>query len=196
MARDKQPFQSHRDATRVAVKLCSLLTKMTWKIAPAGDVRMKKPTVHRIKLVAIPKFRKNLLGEYDYHAESLMDLQLMDMGIRYKLDKPTKHFYYEDYPIEIHTSPRRDSWGLLYLRLTGPRAFSTWATINKPWGALPLNYKVDKKDVLYFEKEAISTPTEKSFFNYIGMKYISLDHRQSRFDYCQYLPKVVIEDLV
>jgi hypothetical protein len=195
MGTRKNPINTYEDAIRIAVKLASLLSKATWKIAPAGDLRLHKPFIHRIKLAAIPKWQKNLLNQYDYQSDSLMDQQLNEMGIHYKLDKATKHFYYDDYPVEIHTSTRRDSWGLLYLRITGPKAFSTWATINKPWGALPPNYSV-KHDTLFFHDEAVSTPSEKSFFHYIGMRYVPIDARSVRFDYIKYLPKIAIENLV
>lgn len=151
------------------------------QIEIAGGLRRRKPDVHDLELVVIPKIFplvRNLLGEVteeyfpldDYLAD-LVELGRLapatKNGPRYKQFKVLPSGVFLDLFIVLPPA----QWGVIYALRTGPAHYSHWLVSRKEiGGALPNHLKVKDGAVWpMYGGQVIESPTEKSFFEVLGV---------------------------
>lgn len=152
------------------------------RIEIAGGLRRRKPDVHDLELVAIPKILQtpvpNLFGtdhiDYNPLDDYLADLVELGRlapatknGPRYKQFKVLPSGIYLDLFIVLPPS----QWGVIHALRTGPAHYSHWLVSRKEiGGALPNHLKVKDGAVWpMYGGQVIESPTEESFFEVLGI---------------------------
>jgi DNA polymerase/3'-5' exonuclease PolX len=169
-------------AYRLARDLANDLAPACERIEIAGGLRRRKPDVHDLELLAIPKLLtmpvSNLFGtdQVDYNPLDDYLADLVDMGRlepgtkngqRFKQFKVLPSGIFLDLFIVLPPA----QWGVIKAIRTGPAHYSHWLVTRKDrGGALPNHLRV-KDGALWplYGGLALETPTEESFFEVLGI---------------------------
>lgn len=168
-------------AYKLARDLADALAPACEVIEIAGGLRRRKPDVHDLELVAIPKsfpIVLNLLGEpteqYRPLDDYLTDLVKLGRlapasknGPRYKQFKVLPSGIFLDLFIVLPPA----QWGVIYAIRTGPAHYSHWlVTRQDRGGALPNHLRMKDGAIRpLYDDLVIETPTEESFFEALGI---------------------------
>lgn len=167
-------------AYRLARDLANDLAPACERIEIAGGLRRRKPDVHDLELLAIPKIIPvaDLFGN-DQAGYNPLDDYLADLvelgklapggknGPRYKQFKVLPSQIALDLFIVLPPA----QWGVIKAIRTGPAHYSHWlVTRQERGGALPNHLRV-KDGALWplYGGLALETPTEDSFFEALGI---------------------------
>lgn len=183
-------------ATQIAEEIKSELAIFCERIEIAGSVRRRKPEVHDIEIIAVPKFRpvNNLFGEAVIQTSEL-DIYLN--GLEWERTRNGNKFKQFVLPQGINldlflvTPPAH--WGVLFVIRTGPADFSKWIVTQRgKGGCLPSDcYVVDGAVIQGAERVAVAwtgdswpvkyeyrgghvvdMPEEIDFLNLLGLGWI------------------------
>lgn len=171
----------YEQAYRLAKDLADDLAPACECIEIAGGLRRRKPDVHDLELVAIPKvfpLVKNLLGEttedyfpLDHYLADLVEMGRLapgdKNGRRYKQFRVLPSGIFLDLFIVLPPA----QWGVIKAIRTGPAHYSHWLVTRKDrGGALPNHLRVKDGAIRpLYDDLVIETPTEESFFEVLGI---------------------------
>jgi len=169
-------------AQHIAEWWLNYLGRSCEKIAIAGSIRREKSEVKDIEIVAVPYAVEipNLFGgsgKFVYPIDKrLKGYPLTKNGPRYK------QISLKEINIDLFLVLPPAQWGVIFTIRTGPASFSIRIVTHKKWGGLlPDYFKVDKGSLWSLEagkKTLISVPTEKDFFQAIGLDWIEPRERK------------------
>lgn len=171
----------YEQAYKLARDLADDLAPACERIEIAGGLRRRKPDVHDLELVAIPKsfpLVRNLLGEVteDYFPLDDYLADLVELGKLAPGDKNGRRFkQFKVLPSGIYLDlfivlpPAQ--WGVIKAIRTGPAHYSHWLVTRKDrGGALPNHLRVKDGAIRpLYDDLVIETPTEESFFEALGI---------------------------
>jgi len=171
----------YEQAYKLARDLADDLAPACERIEIAGGLRRRKPDVHDLELVAIPKAFPvvlNLLGEVteDYFPLNDYLADLVELGKLAPGDKNGRRFkQFKVLPSGIYLDlfivlpPAQ--WGVIKAIRTGPAHYSHWLVTRKDrGGALPNHLRVKDGAIRpLYDDLVIETPTEESFFEALGI---------------------------
>ncbi len=174
-------------AKDIADRYVNLLKPFCDKIQIAGSVRRKRPRVGDIEIVCIPKTVEVPDGLFDVKRERVRGFTqaLLDVNIRIIKGNPHTGKYAQIYTTEkIQIDlfmAQHDNWGFIYMIRTGSSEFSQymgkrWTT----WGYKGIDGHLNRLDTNGKPVEVIPTPTEKSFFNLLGLAVVPPTKRNQK----------------
>lgn len=196
------------EAERLAVEVVEMLRPCCERIEIAGSIRRRRADCGDIEIVCIPKPGETVLpvrhlfdwdrppGEYAVQEfEDVLDHvtvrcdELVKAGvIAYRLDKngraafgtKYKRLMYRDFALDLFSVLPPAQWGVLFMIRTGPAEFShRLVTKRTQGGLLPDWYRVHDGALIWAETgESIDTPTEESFFEAVGLKWLPPEQRR------------------
>lgn len=171
---------SLKEAEHIASEFIGMICDDCELIEVAGSIRRKRPTVGDIEIVCIPLELKriDLFGEITSMGRVLDDVLEEFELKRIKDGKLYKQIIFKDNQIDLFiTTPEK--WGVIFTIRTGSADFSHRLVTKKKYGGLmPSNMRV-KEGRLYRGGTLIETPSEKSLFDAIGLKYVEPEGRFS-----------------
>jgi len=139
------------------------------QVAIAGSVRRRAPLVKDIEIVCQPK---EAFQDFDLKSAFEYRTAIKD-GKRYKqLVLP------EGIKLDLFIVRPPAQWGMILAIRTGDAEFSKRLVTNKPWGFLPIGYKV-KDGAIWKGDELIETPDEQDVFRICGMNFIYPEDRSN-----------------
>lgn len=153
----------------------------------AGSIRRGKEEVKDIEIVAIPKI--NVL--YDlfsnpYDAVSAVDGILAEWQDERRIDvgkdgprQKRLWLISEAIAVDLFLVRPPAQWGVIFALRTGPAEFSKWLATRQPWGALPPGVKMER-GALWRNGAIVETPTEKSFFEALGLPWVKPSKRRPK----------------
>ena len=167
-------------AYHLARDLANDLAPACERIEIAGGLRRRKPDVHDLDLVVIPKIipMMDLFGNAQAGYNPLDDYlaDLVEMG---KLAPGAKNGpRYKQYKVlpsqialDINIVLPPNQWGVMKAIITGPAHYSHWlVTRQERGGALPNHLRVKDGAIRpLYDDLVIETPTEESFFEVLGI---------------------------
>lgn len=169
-------------AYRLARDLANDLAPACERIEIAGGLRRRKPDVHDLELLAIPKLLtmpvSNLFGtdQVDYNPLDDYLADLVDMG---RLEPGTKNGpRYKQFKVlpsqialDVFIVLPPAQWGVIKAIRTGPAHYSHWlVTRQERGGALPNHLRVKDGAIRpLYDDLVVETPTEESFFEVLGI---------------------------
>lgn len=168
-------------AYKLARSLADDLAPACERIEIAGGLRRRKPDVHDLELVAIPKsfpLVRNLLGEVteDYCPLDDYLADLVELGKLAPGDKNGRRFkQFKVLPsgifLDLFIVLPPAQWGVIKAIRTGPAHYSHWLVTRKDrGGALPNHLRVKDGAIRpLYDDLVIETPTEESFFEVLGI---------------------------
>jgi len=175
------------DAESIAVRFAAHIADACESVRIAGSIRRRKPTVSDAEIVCIPKLAPADALFDNGEQRSLLEPRLKAIvGDKFKYDQQTrrngpryKRFVMNGLPIDLFIVMPPASPGLMLLIRTGPEDFSReMASTVDQGGKMPRGFKVAGGQ-LWKNGEPIPTPTERSYFEAIGVPYIEPEHRQN-----------------
>jgi len=176
-------------ARQIGMEIVEALAPACDRIVIAGSVRRGKPEPKDIEIVYIAstiQARVNLFDTADVPATDALILELV-----------TRHFWRFDdlvkrngpkYKRMIHTASGAtielfraevETWGYILALRTGPGDFNAlWA--KHPWagGTLPVNVRL-RDGMVWRDGKPVPTPTERDFFEVIGIPFWEPDQRSA-----------------
>ena len=167
-------------AYRMARDLANDLAPACERIEIAGGLRRRKPDVHDLDLILIPKIIPvldlfgNAQADYNPLDDYLADLVELGKlapgaknGPRYKQFKVLPSQIALD--ISVVLPPAQ--WGVMKAIRTGPAHYSHWLVTRKDrGGALPNHLQVKDGAIRpLYDDLVIETPTEERFFEVLGI---------------------------
>lgn len=170
------------EAGKMAAQLIRLLEPYCEKIEIAGSIRRKKKEVKDIEIVALPKDKigsyagregERMLVKKLAFLESKSRIRMIKNGEKYKQFMLVKRNGVELIKVDLFIVTPPAQWGVIFAIRTGPASFSKWlVSYRKPQGY------TFKDGVLHNPiGEKLSTSTEESLFNTLGMDFIPVENR-------------------
>ncbi len=172
----------YEQAYKLARDLADDLAPACERIEIAGGLRRRKPDVHDLELVAIPKRLTmpvvNLLGtdQVDYNPLDDYLADLVELG---RLEKATKNGprfkQFRVLPsgifLDLFIVLPPAQWGVIKTIRTGPAHYSHWLVTRKDRGGALPNYLRVKDGAIWplYDDLVIETPTEESFFEVLSI---------------------------
>lgn len=185
-----------KEAAEVAVDLLRLLEPGCDRIQVAGSLRRRRPQVHDIEIVAIPRVETETeLGlfaehadvvEHDRLAESLARLRADGtitardvevhradgrVEIQHRLGNAYQALVFRDMPIDLFLTDR-DQWGCIFALRTGPHDWN----IELVTQIQKHLRRVEHGRVLHLGKP-VATPEEADFFRACGQRWVDPPER-------------------
>jgi DNA polymerase (family 10) len=174
-------------ARRIAEDLVALLEPTCERIAIAGSIRRRKPTVHDIEIVALPRDEQVLglwrsRGRIDAleglleHQLKLGTLALRDVGDGsrpvYRNGPKYKALVYRGISVDLFVVRPPAQWGVIFALRTGP---GDW---NKRLVSECQRYlrRVQDGQVWVLGKP-VATPEEEDFFEVLGQPWVPPEDR-------------------
>ncbi len=174
-------------AQHVAGKYIDLLKPFCDKIKVAGSIRRKRPRVGDIEIVCIPKtegipdgmFNEQTVRALGF-AKVLSDAKVDLLKGNPKEGKYVQMMTTENIQIDLFML-NKINFGRLYMVRTGSADFSTWMAERwVKWGYKGIEGQLWLVDEFKNPLKRISTPTEKSIFDLLGLKVIPPHKRNQR----------------
>jgi DNA polymerase/3'-5' exonuclease PolX len=169
---------NYQQAKSIADGMVEKLSGYCDRIEIAGSVRRKKPEVHDIEIVAIPKVIDepsmfDELGKREFPSELFLPYKMIKNGSRYKqMELP------EGINLDLFIVLEPAQWGVIFTIRTGSADFSHNLVKSKSFGGyLPGDCKVHDGGV-YKQGELITMPEEKDFLEFVGLGWIEPEKRQ------------------
>ena len=167
-------------ALAVARKVTGLLRPVVERIAVAGSVRRGVDEVKDVELVYVPRLvaaQRTLFEMGKVPATETRIYQLMQLGVL-RLDqqvlrngpKYKRVIHVETGAVVELFLATPDNWGLILALRTGPAPFMM-TVVSHQWhnGVMPVGMKM-QGGYLWRDGERLSTPTEESFFQEMGLQ--------------------------
>ncbi len=174
----------------IAEKLVTAMRPFCHRVEIAGSLRRGKSDCKDLEIVAQPR----TLEQRDLFGEVRVELELSE------LDNCLKTLVYNDvlwpakkngerykqytirdvYPLKLDLFIVRSpaQWGAIYTIRTGPAAFSKkLVTQRRHGGHLPGQFK-QKDGALWENNDLIETPTERAYFDALGLDWIAPEARR------------------
>jgi DNA polymerase/3'-5' exonuclease PolX len=170
----KAMTMDYQEALTKALKYKAALSPFCEVIEIAGSVRRKKSTdIKDVELVCIPKLKPILdMFNLDNGAESLLETNLPEILASWNAwpikngEKYKQVLFSDGTKLDLFiVTP--ETWGVQFAIRTGPADYSQWlVTKRNGGGALPSFAQV-KHGRVWVHGEAIQTPREIDFFNFL-----------------------------
>ena len=173
-------------AKSIADQLCTNLTKGCDKIAVAGSIRRRRPFIHDIDIVAVPKYQpgptETLFG--DQVQINLLDVTLNtlvssgriritergDKAIRLELPSG-------ELPVDVYIA-RPETWATLLLIRTGSREHNIrMCSLARQLG---MQLKADGSG-LFRAGTLVAGSSETEIFEALGMTYVTPEYREEQY---------------
>jgi DNA polymerase/3'-5' exonuclease PolX len=180
------PAMELKTALCLAQEWVGLLRPSCERIEIAGSIRRRKPQVHDIELVAIPKYEQgeaiDLFGTTAQvnKLDEILNSLHEQMKFTYKFspsdrsangEKYKKLFTPEGIQIDLFIVTPPAQWGVLFTIRTGSDDFSHWlVTKRKYGGAMPSDCE-SKNGAIWRNGKIVPTPEEKDLFDLCGVWY-------------------------
>lgn len=173
----------YQAAYPLARDLANDLAPYCERIEIAGGLRRRKPDVHDLELVAVPRLipQADMLGHV-YAEHNLLDEQLIYLVENGRLAPSTKNGpRYKQFTVpptgialDLFIVLPPAQWGVIYTIRTGPAHFSHWLVTHQlHGGALPNHLRVRDGAVWsIYGNTPYDTPTEGRFFELLGLPWI------------------------
>jgi DNA polymerase/3'-5' exonuclease PolX len=180
-----QPISiSLKEAIIVGKEAMSLLEDVCESCEFAGSIRREKPFVGDIELLIVPKVEERpdgLFGDLKPVNLQFERIQkLIDEGVfehrRSSIDTQCcgprfQRLLYKGIPIDLFCVLPPAQYGVLMVIRTGSKRFSqSLMTPKHKGGKMPFGMRVDQ-GVLWDRGKALETPTEKDFFDQLGVPW-------------------------
>lgn len=165
-------------AEELADELVGMFKPFCEVIRVAGSVRRHKPFVHDIEIVAVPLPRLDMFQEHHYDVVPL-DGYLDTLKLRFsKNGNKYKQFQFEGAKVDLFLVTPPAQFGAIFTIRTGPADFSrSLVTAIKDGGIMPSHLK-QRMGALWMGETLIPTPTEESYFDELGVKWIAPEKRK------------------
>jgi DNA polymerase/3'-5' exonuclease PolX len=167
----------YAQAKAIADGMVERLSGYCDRIEVAGSVRRKKPEVHDIEIVAIPKAidEPNMfdaVGKREFPSDLFLPYRMIKNGSRYKqMELP------EGINLDLFIVLPPAQLGVILTIRTGPADFSHKIVTSKSFGGyLPGDCKVHDGGV-YRGGELIPMPEETDFLDFVGLGWIEPEKR-------------------
>jgi DNA polymerase (family 10) len=172
-------------ADSIAAELCRSLSGGCDKIAVAGSVRRRRPAVHDIDIVAIPKYGEGLPQTLfgDRERISFLDVELTSLesrGMLRTLERGPKAIRLEvapeEVPVDLYiASPQ--TWATLLLIRTGSREHNIrLCSLARDLG---MQLKADGSG-LFRGGAIVARDSEESIFEALGLRYVPPEYRDAQ----------------
>lgn len=190
------------DAEQIAAEILTEISPLCERIEIAGSVRRRANDVGDIEIVCVPQFSTRTVGLFDdSEAINVLDealrmwcepgrQEITGWRIRYAengshaFGAKSKRLTYKDVPVDLFSVIEPAQWGVIMAIRTGPAIFShrfvSHLSVELPdhsRGTLPFEMLV-KDGQLWSNGHVIETPTEESFFEAIGMRWVDPECRR------------------
>lgn len=177
----------YAQALFIAERVARDVSPLVERIEIAGSLRRKKPEVHDIELVVVPKFRyvPGLFSGVNFPDEPAPKINLFNECIHDAFpflfskdgDRMKQITLPEGINLEFYIVLPPAQWGVIFAIRTGCADFSRWmVTARRYGGACPSFLKVHDGG-LYDGAKLLETPEEKDFFNELMITWIDPEAR-------------------
>lgn len=166
-------------AKTIADQLVARLAPYCERIEIAGSLRRRKPEVHDIDLVCIPKTepRRDMLG-MECGRENLLTPQLMDLGrTEQGGERKRRIMLPQAIDLELWMVLPPAQWGWIYALRTGPADYTHWLVTPKPQGGGCPSYLKIHDGAVWYGHQLVPTPEEKTFFEVMKLEYVAPELR-------------------
>ncbi len=171
-------------AQQIANEWLELLAPYCTKIKIAGSIRRQKPEVKDIEIVAIPKPQITMLEDESWeNTEIFYFLHKLASGGKILIQKDgskQKQIYIHQHKIwlDLFLVKPPAQWGKMFALRTGPAEYSQWLVTRKRKGGATPSYLRHRDGALWTkDKTLIKTPTEKSFYQTLGIDWVEPELR-------------------
>jgi len=158
-------------AKELAEKVCKELEQWCEKIEIAGSIRRKKPIVHDIDLIGIPK---------EEYTREFVAQKFCSMGQKVMVSGFTKSSIVKDgIQIDLNLNARNQgNYGSLLLHFTGSAGSNMkLRTVAKKKGYMLNQYGVYALNEDGSTRECIAGATEESVFEVLGLAFVPPERR-------------------
>lgn len=156
-------------ALKIGDAIVRKLSPYCVKVAIAGSIRRKVPFVKDIEIVCQP-MPEHQARKFDL--KKLIDYtNVVKDGDRYK-----QLVLSEGIKLDLFIVLPPAQWGVIFAIRTGGANFSKRLVTNKPWGFLPVGYKV-KNGAVWKGDEMIKIDEEDELFRLCGIDWIDPIYR-------------------
>lgn len=162
------------EALEYANQVIFAIADLCQKIEVAGSIRRKKPEVHDIDLVVIPRVRDHPFNVFTWDAIATRLKKELKMKLIRKGKKlMTLGFKDVDLPVDIYRATP-ETWGVLLLIRTGSKEHNTMLC-NK---ALRCEMKLSAAQGVIKDNKVIASRTEEEIFKALQMDYVPPEKRE------------------
>ena len=159
-------------ALEIANRVKDALTPYCDRIEIAGSIRRRKPEVHDIEIVCIPKMQ--IIGGKPSVLSGFASIVMQWKKVK---GEPGGKYTCRELPEGINLDlfmTTADSWGYIYAIRTGSAEFSHRVLAC---GWVKKGYH-GKEGILYDQNYPLRVPEEEDQFKLIGMDYVEPDKRE------------------
>lgn len=175
----------YSQAIQIANKLLADFQPHCEKINVAGSLRQGIPWVKDIEIVAQPTQSLDMFGQ-PTDGPGALDAYLETAASRGQLGQRLKNGpRYKQFALpqginlDLFIVRPPAQWGVILAIRTGPAYFSKWLVTGRPLrGALPRDCHI-KQGAVHYQDTIIATPTEKDFFDLLGLEWIHPTNRHT-----------------
>jgi len=166
-----------RNADMTAHVVVETLRPLCERIAVAGSIRRRRPSVNDIDLVIEPKAGK--LAAIKERCQKSKPIVLIDGDLNYQIVLPAPFgiqldIFFARPAVEDLFAPKPPNWGSILLCRTGSVAHNIWLIDQaKAAGVAWLPYEGVLKD-----GRIVAAETEEDIFSAIGVGYVTPDNRE------------------
>lgn len=161
------------EAQEHANRLLFVIADLCEKVEVVGSIRRKRPEVHDIDVIVIPKFDKPFYSLAWDHIATRLKKELNMQVIRKGPSLMTLGFGEVDLPVDIYRA-QPGTWGVLLLIRTG----STQHNIMLCSKAQQMGMKLSAKEGVIKNGKVIASRTEQEIFTALDMKFVPPEERE------------------
>jgi DNA polymerase (family X) len=170
-------------AQDAALQFCSLISRACDRIEIAGSIRRKRPSVHDVDIVAIPRFEltpsTTLFGDSEETSSlerRLCELEAQQLITRTKRGERALQIRFRNLavPVDLYLASEQ-TWAAMLLIRTGSREHNIYlCTLAKQLG---MQLKADGSGLLK-NGQVVASDSEEAIFNALNIPFVAPERRE------------------